>query len=236
MSKKGRDFMNPLENSIYAYPQLELIDSAKLYSDKFMEMTEQAFYKGISRLCQENKILRVAKGIYCIPKKTKYGTISLGEENIISYYLGDYNGVLTGYKLYNKYGITTQISKNVEMFSNLLYENTKTISNVRIKKANIKFTDNIIANIELLELLENYDNIEDINIKMLGKTLEKLVNCYSEKSFNKINKNIKYKKSTLASLNLLLNHYKIENSIEKYLRKTSKYKTIDLGRIYEFTS
>ncbi len=228
--------MKTLEESIYNYPKLELIDVNNLYFNEFINMSEQAFYKAISRMYKSKKIIKVAKGIYCVPKITKYGVLSSGEDEITSYYLGENNGVLIAYKLYNKYSLTTQVPKQIEMYSNIIYENTKNVSNVKIKKANIQFTSNNIFIIELLEILENYKNIEDVNYKMLAKTLKYLAENYTEQAFNNVIQNIKYKKSTLASLKYLLDYFGIENSVKNHLRKTSKYKIIDLEKIYEFTS
>ncbi len=228
--------MKEIEKIVCNYPKLKLIDINKIYYENFSDMSEHAYHKGISRLKKAKKIAHIGKSIYCVPKHTKYGIIISGEKEIIDYYLSKNSGVIVGYKLYNKYGITTQVSKNVKMYSNKLYENKKTVANVSIKIADIKFTKSIILMIELLEILENYNNIEDINYKMLGLSLKYFIENYNEKSFNTVNKHIKYKKSTLASLKHLLDFHGIKNTIEKNLRKTSKYKIIDLEKIYELAS
>ncbi len=228
--------MKEIEKKLCSFSKLQIIDISKVYYDGFIDISEYAFYKTISRLNKAGKIARISKGIYCVPQHSKYGTLVSGESDIIKYYLGKNNGVLIGYKLYNKYAITTQISKKVIMYSNIIYENQKNITNVNIKKANIKFTHDNVNIIELLEILENYKYIEDINYDMLVKTLKNLSKKYTEKSFNEVIKNIKYKKSTLASLKFLLDFYNIENSVGKHLRKTSKYKIINLEKIYELAS
>ncbi len=228
--------MKKIEKYILTYPELHLIDINKIYTKEFSEMSEQAYYKAISRLNMKNTILRIAKGIYCIPKTTKYGTISSGENEILNYYVSNNNGVIVGYKLFNKYGMTSQISKTIEIYSNEIFENHKNVGNVKIKRTEINYSDNNKNIIELLEILENYDKIEDLNFKALNVALKNLSLKYDEQSFNTIIKHIKYKKSTLASLKHLLNYHKIENNIERHLRKTSKYKTIDLEKIYELAS
>ena len=52
------------------------------------------------------------------------------------YYIGkeNYTAVVVGYRLYNKYGITTQVSRTVNIYSNVLDEEKKVIKNVGIKK------------------------------------------------------------------------------------------------------
>ena len=47
---------------------------------------------------------------------------------------------------------------------------------------------------------------------------------YNEKTFENVISKIKYKKSTLAFLEQILNHFSIKNNIKKQLSTLSKYK------------
>ncbi len=235
---KGSDFLSyalEVSNFIMNYPTLNLLDSRKIYNDKFSYMGEEVFYKIISRLCGSKKIIRLSKGIYCVPKETKFGMMISNETDILNYYLGSRKnkGVIVGYRLYNKYKITTQMSKNIEIFSNVLYENSKKVANVTIKKIDTGLNDYDIKLIELLDIIENYKSIENINYRTFIETIKYLSKFYNEKSLKKIIKNIKIKKGTLASLKVILDYYNIDNSVDLYLKKTSKYHLIDLEGIYE---
>ena len=44
--------------TVKKYPELEIIDAQKLYKDKFSKVSEQAFYKTISRLSQSGEVTR----------------------------------------------------------------------------------------------------------------------------------------------------------------------------------
>ena len=49
-------------------PENQLISSSVLYKEKFSgQVSEAAFSKAASRLCQGEEIYRVSKGIYCRP-------------------------------------------------------------------------------------------------------------------------------------------------------------------------
>ena len=55
-------------------PHGELVMTGKLYRDKFSDvMSEAAFAQAVSRLCRSGEIERVSKGIYCRPKKSRFG-------------------------------------------------------------------------------------------------------------------------------------------------------------------
>eukprot|EP00828_Plagiopyla_frontata_P047563 TRINITY_DN8829_c0_g1_i2.p1 TRINITY_DN8829_c0_g1~~TRINITY_DN8829_c0_g1_i2.p1 ORF type:complete len:206 (-),score=38.36 TRINITY_DN8829_c0_g1_i2:114-731(-) len=150
-------------------------------------------------MSKKGELERLAKGVYCRPKVTRFGKISAGEENILNYYIGkeNYTGVVIGYRLYNKYGITTQVSKSVKIYSNVLEEEKKVIKNVEIKKVNISIDSKIKRAIEQLEILENYDEIEDIDKNSLIRLYRTIAEEYSDKVFITVLRNIKYKKKEL---------------------------------------
>jgi hypothetical protein len=44
--------------------------------------------KTLSRMAKSGEIKRLAKGVYCRPKKNKFGLIISDEKNILEYYVG----------------------------------------------------------------------------------------------------------------------------------------------------
>ena len=95
-------------------------------------------------------------------------------------------GVIIGYRLYNKYRLTTQISKNIEIYSNVNSQTTKQINNIIVHRINLKFNEPTIRLIELLEVLENYTKIEDLNTNNLIRFIKNFVKFYDEKILNKL--------------------------------------------------
>lgn len=220
------------------YSELKIIDTQKIHKQKFNEIPEPAFYKAVSRLAKAGEIERISKGIYCKPKKGRFGTTISNEKNILSYFLGEKKnkGVVIGYRLFNKYGLTTQISKTIELYSRVITQEKRTVRNILVHKSNLRFDTTTIKLIELLEILQEYKNIEDFNTNNFIKFIEEAVKYYDERTVERIIKSISYKKSTLASLRNVLEFFDLENTIDEYLNGTSKYNAINMEEIYESTS
>ncbi|NCC80806.1 MAG: hypothetical protein EOM04_00835 [Clostridia bacterium] len=231
-------YSSKVVENVKKHPELTIIDAQKLYIEKFQNISEQAFYKAVSRMAKNGEIERISKGIYCIPKKGRFGTIVSGDKDILDHYLGvnRNKGIVVGYSMYNRSGLTTQISKVIEVYSNNLTQDRKKINNVLINRVDIKFDHPTIKTIELLEVLENHKKIQDLNKKILKKFIEKNINFYDENILRKVLQSIRYKKSTIASLRNVLNFYNIENNLNQYLRGTSKYDALKMEDLHDFTS
>ena len=231
------NYSNMVLEDLEKYPELEIIDAQKIYNKKFEEIPEPTFYKVLSRLAKDGNIERITKGIYCKPKQGKFGKIISSDKHILEYYLGENKnkGVIISYGLFNKYGLTTQVSKKIEMYSNVLNQENRNVRNVSIKKANIRFDNRTIKIIELLEILQEYKNIEDLNNINLINFIKKAVNYYDEQTFTRVIKNISFKKSTIASLKNVLDFFNVENNIKTHLNGTTKYDAINMEELYETT-
>jgi hypothetical protein len=77
-----------------------------------------------------------------------------------------------GYYLYNKYNLTTQISKHIEILSNRLQQDQATIGNVNIKKLDAAYTPERVKIAEALEILQHYQYIEDLDETSLRTYLD----------------------------------------------------------------
>jgi len=104
-------YTNTITKHIRKYPVLKIIDASMLYKEKFRDIFEQAYYQVLSRMTKSGELLRLSRSVYCIPKNSRFGTIPPSEENILELNLGlkMNKGVVIGYRLYNKYRLTTQI-------------------------------------------------------------------------------------------------------------------------------
>ncbi|MBP1763142.1 MAG: hypothetical protein H6Q65_200 [Firmicutes bacterium] len=216
-------------------PEAAVIIARDLYIKKFSNMTETAFLKNLERLSKEEKIIRISKGVYCKPKKTRFGMISAGESEIVNYFLGENNkyGFEIGYKLYNKYKLTTQISKKVELYSIKSNVAKGTVKNINMKKLDPFYRPSMLSTIEFMEILENYHKIEDLNQNSFKAYCEYAVKEFNEKNFEQVYKKLSYKKRTIAFLKQLLDFYGIHNGLKKYLNGTSKYSIPRIETLYE---
>jgi hypothetical protein len=225
---------NALATTLAELPTLRIFEASKLYAEKLNnKMTEVAYYKALERLTKENYLAKVSKGVYCRPQKTKYGLILPSESSIVAEYVNDNKGIVVGYTLYNKLNISTQISKQVKVYSNAITQRTKTIGNIYIERKPLEFTKEVCTAIELLEVLSNYYSIQDFNYKCFITLCEQFSKDYNEEVTEKVLAAINYSKSTIAFLISVLNYYNVGNSLGKYLSALSTYKYPSMEEIYE---
>lgn len=216
------------------YKENELIFASLLFNEYFYELiNENTFYKIIERMCKKEELVRIAKGLYVIPKLGKYGIIPISNKEIVEEYTNNNTGMIIGYNLYNYLNLTTQVSKNIEVLSANMINCLKQIKDVTIHNLSIEFSKDIKKIIENLEVLQNYKFIEDINETVFKKYTEVIATSYKEKEFDAIQKVRKYKKSTLSFYKNILDYYKVENSVSKYLSYLSKYNHPKMEELYE---
>lgn len=215
-------------------PENTLIMAGKLYREKFAgQMSEAAFTQMLSRLCKSGAIERVSKGIYCRPKKTRFGAVLPSDREIVEQFIAKNNGVLVGYGLYNALGVTTQIPKRLTAYSSASEEQLKQIGNVTIHKYDLDYSEETKAVIRMMELLHHHRDIQDINYAALLRSTETLSKQYNEEAFDAVQKAIGYPKWTVAFLREALNYYHIPNHLNKHLSALSDYRIPRIEELYE---
>ncbi len=218
------NYTKEITNVIKKFKPLEIINSKKVYQENFSNIPEGTYYKVIERLFKAKKIERVAKGMYCVPKKTEFGTIIDCSENIINKYTQNNSGMFVNYKMYFENNLTTQVPKHIHIFSNNVDFETRSFNNITILKKNIEFNKKNKAVITIMEVLENYHKIEEFNINNFVKMYCDYLKQYEEKAVIEVIEKIKYKKRTIAFFKEILDVNKKENNLNKYLSTLSKYR------------
>lgn len=226
---------NPIvRNAIACYKKNELILASKLYSDALSnEISEAAYYKMLERMCKNNELTKVAKGVYCIPNISKYGVVLPSENEIVSAFTKNNTGVTVGYAMYNELRLTTQIPKNVVIFSSSLENMSRKIRNVQIKQVRLHYSEKVKNMINCLEVLQNFYNIQDLNHHYFIKFIEEFVSNYDTETFQTVYAELAYKKSTIAFLREVLSFYNIPNNLDRYLSSLSTYKHPRMEELYE---
>ena len=131
-----------IQNALKQYKANELIFASKLYRSVLgNQVSEAAYYKTLERLCKSGKLVKIAKGTYHLPKVTKYGVVPPSEKEIVNAFTENEMGTTIGYTLYNSLGLTTQISKNIDVLSSELDGLTKSIRNITIHRVQITYND-----------------------------------------------------------------------------------------------
>jgi hypothetical protein len=223
-----------IEKEILQHPEKELIYASKLYQAKFATvMSEHAYYKAVERLNASKFVTKMAKGIYCRPKTTKYGIVLPSEREIVKLFTEKNKGTVVGYSMYNSLNLTTQIAKKHEVYSSSVGQLTKTIGNVLIKQYMLDYSDKVTSTIHMMEVLQHYNEIQNLNMLQFINLCEKFKNQYSEEVFEYVIKHIRYSKRTISFLKNILDYYHMANSLGRYLSVFSEYNHPRMETIYE---
>lgn len=226
-------YANYIETIIEQEPENKLLEARTLYNQSFSTIPEMTYYKTLERMCKKGFLVHLTKGLYYRPKNTRFGTVPISEKDIVDHYIKDNQGIVVGYRLYNQKGLTTQISKRVEILSSAVPGKKKNIHNVYVININISLTPETIPIIETLEILQNYKSIEDINNTALAAYMKDFARQYADEATVYVLKNRKYKKSTIAFLESFLNYFKVENTLNQFLSSFSSYAIPDIEEFYE---
>ena len=226
-------YIKYMEQVLEKEPENKLLEASVLYEQSFGTIPEMAYYKSLERLCQQGFLVHLTKGIYYRPKTTRFGVVPISENDIVDYYTKDGQGIVVGYRLYNKKGLTTQISKQVEVLSSHIAGQKKNVTNVCVRSSEIALTSETIPVIETMEILQNYKQIEDINHTVLAAYMKEFAKKYSDPTAVSVLKNRKYKKSTIAFLQRFLDFWGTENTLGQFLSALSSYAIPKMEEFYE---
>lgn len=204
-------------------PEKTIFVSRELYIENFTALSFQTFLKYLERLAHRNILVPIGKGMYCRPIMTKYGLLNSSDDELKEYFItGNQTGVEIGYGLYNYYRLTTQIAKNIQVYSNKAIYNSQKVGCVQVKRC--PYVPEWQFAIECMEILENYNRIEDLNKEQFYRFCEMIGCQYDEDVFLEVFNLGFYKKRTLAFLKYILDCFDIKNTLDKKLNSTSKYK------------
>ncbi len=223
-----------IREQLSTFKENELIIASKLYKEKLSDsISEAAYYKALQRMCESNELVKIAKGTYHLPKISKYGIVPPSEKEIVSTFVENGTGTVIGYSLYNSLNLTTQIPKTITVMSSALEGLTKTIRNVVIHQTPLEFSSEITSMVHGLEVLQNFNTIQEINYSAFLKYSESIANTFNAQVFEEIITKKSYKKSTIAFLQEILDYYHVENNLNIYLSTLSEYKHPKMEELYE---
>ena len=215
------------------YAPNRLIVANELYQSLREKVKEATFYKSLERMTKAGELVHLTKGVYYRPKQTRFGVVPISEHDIASHYMGDRRGLVVGYRMYNQKGLTTQISKNMEILSTALSEERKHILNVLVRKISVALDEETKAIIETLEILQGYRSIEDLNRRAMIAHLEAFADGYSDAAAEKVLSSLKYKKSTIAFMANVLDYRHVKHSLRCHLSTVSDYNIPSMETLYE---
>lgn len=153
----------------------------------------------INRMCKNNKIKQFYKGIYYKPIKNIFGEMPLDKNKvIIKKYIkdekGNIKGYVTGAKLFNQLGLTTQVTNVINIATNECKNNNEYKNDklgVIVKKPKIKVNND---NYKYLQLFDIINNKDQINIEVDNE--DEIIYEFIKKNELDFEKIIKYARET----------------------------------------
>jgi hypothetical protein len=166
------------------------------YADFLSEVNnKETVIKSLNRMALSGKIGKLAKGKFYKPESTVFGTLLPDQTQIVKDLLekdGKLIGYLTGYSIYNKLGLSTQISNTIQIGKN---EVRPSLKRDRFRISFIKQKNTITKeNIPLLQILDAIRFIQKIPDATVAASCNRLLAILQKLTSNE--------KSTLTKLAL----------------------------------
>ena len=134
-----------------------------------------------------------------------YGESDLpSEKEIIAAFTQNGTGMVVGYTMYNAMRLTTQVAKNIQIYTSALDEQKKQIGNVYLQKYEMFFSPEVVRTVAILEVLQNYNKIEDLNESQFKKLCAEFAGQYDEKVCEYVLSNISYSEKTITRLKAII--------------------------------
>ena len=217
-------FSEQIRTTISDIPYNEIIVASELKKNVLSEVTDTSFYKTLERMTKQGTLVHLTKGLYYRPIIENGVQIPISEEVVVDYYVSGNAGTVIGEGLYIEKGISKGSNKRIEIFSNKLVETKKHIGEIEIHGTHMNMNEDIISVIQVLEILQNYSRIEDVDKYRFIAFLHDFAEEYSDDETKYVLRNHKYKKSTIAFLARILDWYGVSHSLREYLSPLSEYK------------
>ncbi|TYZ29800.1 hypothetical protein FZ041_04235 [Selenomonas caprae] len=227
--------MTVAKELIISQPEDKLLIAHELFLQIRGRVTKEAYAKTLSRMVNYGVLRRLGKGVYYRPQKTRFGQLPISNKEVESYYMSNNKGMLIGYKMYNRHGLTTQVAKRTEILTTMATSKTQKLNNdFFIVKAKTLLTPKVRHAIEMLEIMQHARQIEDLNTNMLGRYVERFAKSYDNETMEQILHlpNHGYKKSTIASIASILDFWKVPHTLSRHISKKSRYTSMMAEEIY----
>lgn len=203
------------------------------YADFTSEVSQkEAVIKALNRMVASGKIAKLSKGKYYKPENTPFGNLQPNQAQVVKDLLeddGKITGYLTGYSIYNKLNLTTQVSNTIQIGKNQVRPSFKreryTIAFINQKNT---ITRENIPLLQVLDAIRYIKKIPDASIETSSKRFLAIIKNYSDKEINTLVRlALKYPPATRALLGALLEKLQKDFATEalfKSLNPITKYK------------
>jgi len=180
------------------------------YEDFMGEVKKkEAVIKALNRMVESGKIAKLSKGKYYKPEETVFGQLQPDQYQVVKDLLeedGKVIGYLTGYSIYNKLGLTTQVSNTIQIGRK---DTRPKFKRGRFTISFIKQKNNITKEntplLQILDAIRYIKKIPDTTPEAAIRRLKTIINELSDKDIaNTVRLAQKYPPSTRALLGAVL--------------------------------
>jgi len=139
---------------------------------------------------EKGEISRLTKGVFYKPKRTKYGILKPSEQEIIDLIITkklNSKAYVTGINVYNKIGLTTQVS-NVITISTPSKQSLVKVENLEIsyRRGIAPSTPADITLLQLLDAITDFKKIPDRNDEVFAKIIQNKIMSYDDKTLKRL--------------------------------------------------
>jgi hypothetical protein len=190
--------------------------------------------QSLSRLRSEGVIERLEKGKYYKPKKSAYGRIRPSENEIIQLFTRKNNkwiGYLTGLLVYNKLGLTTQVS-NTLVIATPNPKEPKELDGYKIRfvKSNADIREQDIPLLQILDAFQDISSIPDSSPDESLKVLRRKINALNDAEKKRLPRLAKdYRPRTRVLLGAFLECFFDGIATTDLKKNLNKLSTFELG-------
>jgi hypothetical protein len=195
---------------------------------------EFSLAKTLSRLAQEGVITRLSKGKYYKPKESVFGKLRPSESALVEALTtrnGQRIGYLTGIAVYNRLGLTSQVSNTLVIATNKPLP-PKTVEGYSVKyvKRELDIRDQDIPLLQILDALKDIKSIPDSSPDEAVKILLSKIKSISEEEKRQLTKlALSYNASTRALLGAIMDEYMSRVPVKKLADSLNRLSNYEIG-------
>ena len=192
-----------------------------------------ALKKTLSRLVAAGKIVRVSKGQFYKPEKTEFGLLQPPEYQIVKDLLEEKNkiiGYITGASIYNKLGLTSQVSNTIQIGANIDRKPKKRGKyNIRFIRQKNTITKENTYMLQVLDAVRYIKRIPDADVNESCKRIISIFRNFSQEDRIAIVKYaLKYNPGTKALTGAILDHITESNITDQLYKSINPATDFDL--------
>ncbi len=218
-------YAKEIKDVIFDMSYNQIFEASTLRDTQLSHVPDTAYYKVLERMTKYEQLIRLAKGVYCRSK--------VEDESVVDFYTKGNKGIVVGEALYKQKDIIAKEHPQIKILSNKLREDKKHIGDIYVEKISLHINDETIPAVQTLDLLQDYNKIENRNQNRFLAYMKYFAEHYSDEATKYVIENRKYKKSTIAFLQRMLSWHGVDNSLDRYLSALSEYKIPRIAELRE---